>query len=52
MAEVYLHDGPAEQKEETKKEDCAGDLSRPEAVLDDANTVLAVGERRCRDEDR
>ena len=36
-----------EQEEETQKEDGARDLPRPETVLDYADAVLAVGERRC-----
>ena len=46
MAEVYLHVYSAEQKEKTKEEDGARDLSRPETILDYADAVLAVGERR------
>ncbi len=40
-----------EQEEETQKENGARDLPRPETVLDHTDAVLAVGERRCRDED-
>jgi hypothetical protein len=51
MAEVYLveHNHYFEQEEETQKENSARDLPRSEAVLDDADSVLAVGERRRRD---
>ena len=52
MAEVYLRELNSSKEKETKEENRARNLPRPKAVLDDADAVLAVGERRCREEDR
>ena len=49
---THEHKHSYEQEEETQKENGARDLPRPEAVLDDTDAVLAVGERGRGDENR
>ena len=51
MAEVYLHESNSGEEKETEEENGTRDLSRSKTVLDDADAVLAMGERRCSDED-
>ena len=41
-----------EKTEEKEEENCARDLSGSQGVLDDANAILAVGQRRCCNSDR
>jgi len=40
------------QEEEKKEEDCPRDLQEPEGVLDYPNSILAVGQRGRRYQDR